>query len=187
MLKNIYLSAALVFLPLTTFTQGTDRTSQINATLAHIAQAKKDIMFEAQTAGTLSRRAEGHFEEVLQDNYKSATKACLRAFKTIFASSEYATTLEKVTDEQVKFIIEYLVKYNDIVIDPSKYPLEQKVQKVVSAAKFSNQEEQLFNVYYVVYTITLGAQMLIKKLELQEKKLIAELEALQSTIQANQA
>lgn len=184
MLKKLFLSAAFALFPLTVLTQDTDRIAQITSTIAHIADAKKDIMLEAQTALMLSQRAEKHFQEIFQDTYESATQTCLHALGAIANSSEFTTTLEQVTDEQTILIIEQMAQYNDLLIDPSAYPLEQKVKNVISVAAFDDKQEQLFNVYYVVYAIINGTKMLITKLEVKEKELIGELAALQATNQA---
>lgn len=156
MLKNLCLSATIALLSFAT----------IMPSNTHIAGAKADIMIEMKTAWLLHARAEKHFQDILQDQYESTKLQCLQALSIIASSPEFASTLEQVTDAQVKLITQDMVKYNDIVVEPSAFPLEQKVKEVLKLAAFDETTAQLFNVFYVVFAITQGSKMLLEKLEL---------------------
>lgn len=177
MLKNAYLSAILALLSCT----------PIAYAFQNFAQAKNDIMLEAKTALILKEKAEKHFQEVLQDRYETIKQRCLAVLKIIAASSEFTSTLEQVTNEQARLIVQDLVKYNDIIINPSAYPLEQKVEAELSFAALNEQEEQLFNVFYVVFAIISGSKMLINKLELIEKEYNSEFKALNAIDHVSQS
>lgn len=156
MLKNLCISTTIALLSFAT----------IMPSNTHIASAKADIMLEMKTAWLLYERAEKHFQSILQDQYESAQLQSLQALAIIASSPEFATTLEHVTDAQVKLITQDMVKYNDIVVEPSAFPLEQKVKDVLELAAFDETTEQLFNLFYVVFAITQGSKMLLEKLEL---------------------
>lgn len=156
MLKNTYLSATVALLSF----------AAIMPSNSHIADAKADIMLEMKTAWLLHEKAEKHFLSLLQDQYEATKLQCLQALSIIASSPEFVSTLEQVTDTQVKLITQDMIKYNDIVVEPAAFPLEQKVKDVLKLAAFDETAAQLFNVFYVVFAITQGSKMLLEKLEL---------------------
>src|SRR5438876_11074328 len=143
MLKNAYLSTAVALLSCAPITYASE----------NISQAIKDIMLEVKTALIFKDKAEKHFQDALSDAYEITKQRCLSVLKIIASSPEFTSTLEQVTDEQVRLIAKEMVKYNDIIVDPSAYPLEQKVEAELTIAALNEQEEQLFNVFYVVFAI----------------------------------
>jgi hypothetical protein len=177
MLKNAYLSVILALLSCAPIAYASE----------NIAQAKNDIMLEVKTALILKEKAEKHFQEALQDTYETIKQRCLAVLKIIAVSSEFTSTLEQVTNEQARLIVQDMVKYNDIIINPSAYPLEQKVEAELSLAALNEQEEQLFNVFYVVFAIISGSKMLINKLELMEKEYNSEFKALNAIDHVSQS
>ena len=118
MLKNAYLSTAFALLSCAPITYASE----------NISQAIKDIMLEVKTALIFKDKAEKHFQDALSDAYEITKQRCLSVLKIIASSPEFTSTLEQVTDEQVRLIAKEMVKYNDIIVDPSAYPLEQKVE-----------------------------------------------------------
>lgn len=168
MFKKAYFSIAIALLSLTSFAHST--------TLEHLDNAKNDIIFELNLALTLLKRSEEHFSAFFADQYPSVKQACLQLLSSIVSSPEFATTLAKVTDEQLILIVEHMIDYNDIIIDPSAYPLEQKVNDALANAAFDEPTNQLFNVLYVAYAIARGSRILLEKLEIARKKLVTDLE-----------
>ena len=168
MLKNTCLS--LTFALLSCASQETVMAAEFMsstkaAMIETINAAKTDIMLEKKTALMIKEQAEKHFQNVLGDTYKTKKQKCLQVLENIASSDEFSSTLEQVTDEQARLITQDMVAYNDIVVDPSAYSLEQKVATEISLAGFSEEEESLFNVFYVVFAIVRGTTMLIEKLE----------------------
>jgi hypothetical protein len=174
MLKKIYLSAAFTFLSCTPMAHA---STDINTV---IATAIKDIMMEAKTAFMLMEKAEKHFQNILQDAYATKKEQCLAVLKIIAESPEFISTLEQVTDEQVRLITQDMVAYNDIVVDPTAFPLQKKVETELSLAAFDAQQEELFNIFYVVFAIISGSKMLTNKLN-------SDLEALNATDHVSQS
>lgn len=153
----------------------TQPTHQANI-LEHIISTRKDIMLEMQLALIVNQKARKHFQESLLNDYETIQELCMDTLNTIIISPEFATTIEQVTDEQIDLIINQMVQYNDIIIDPSAHPLEQKIKNELSLAHFDEKTEQLFNVFYVVFATIYGGKMLLEKLAIKEKQLLAELE-----------
>jgi hypothetical protein len=177
MLKNAYLSLAFALLSCAPIAYASE----------NISQAIKDIMLEVKTALILKDKAEKHFQDILSDTYETTKQRCLAVLKIIASSPEFASTIEQVTDEQARLIAKEMVKYNDIIIDPSAFPLEQKVEAELSLAAFNNQEEQLFNIFYVVFAIIHGSKILVNKLKLIEKEYNFEHAAVNPTDHVSQA
>lgn len=178
MLKKLCLFTIFALLPL--FSQTLDLPTQITHILDHIEGAKRDIMLEMKLALSLKEKAEKHLQNLLLNNYESAKGACLQLLRDIALSPEFIATVEQVTNDQLDLIVNNLVNYNDIIIDPSFYPLEQKVKNELALAGFDAQKEQMFNVFYVVYSMVRGSQTLLRKLKIKEKELTAELQELQA-------
>ncbi len=168
MLKNIYCAITFAFLSCAPIAHA---STGINTA---ITTAIKDIMLEVKTALILKEKAEKHFQNILQDTYEAKKEQCLAVLKIIAASPEFISTLEQVTDEQARLITQDMILYNDIIVDPTVFPLQQKVEIELSLVAFDKQEKELFNVFYVVFSIINGSKMLIDKLH-------SELEALNST------
>jgi len=167
MLKNIYLSAAITFLSCVPMANASTHINTV------IATAIKDIMLEAKTAFALLEKAEKHFQDILQDTYAIKKEQCLAVLRIIAASPEFVSTLEQVTDEQVRLIIQDMVAYNDIIVDPTAFPLQQKVEVELSHVAFDAQQEELFNIFYVVFAIISGSKTLINKLNAEREALSA--------------
>ena len=105
----------------------------------------------------------------------------------IIASPEYTTTLEQVIDTQVQLITQEMMHYNDIIIDPSAYPLGQRINDELSLAGFDEDTQQLFNVFYVTVVVLCGSKVLTAKLAAKKQAFIAERDALQVADQVTQA
>lgn len=179
MVKKICLSLSIVFLSITSLMQSNERADRIAIVLGHIAAAKKDILFEIKLALELKNRAERHFRQLLQEAYEPTKQACLKVISTIAESPEFAITLAGVTDEQVALIVDELVNFNDIIVDPSAYPLEKRVDQELELVDFEPCIEQFFNTLYVPYVVARGSRLLLERLELAREKLVAELIVLQ--------
>ncbi len=183
MLKNLCLSVAFMVLPFSTLIPS-DRTIVIQSSLEHISQQISAIMLEVKVGLILKNRTEKHFQELLQDTYESTKNRCWVVLATILLSDEFSSTIEQVTTEQARLIVDENISFDDIIIDPSAFPLEQKIKTELSNASFDEQTEQLFNIFYVAYAITRGSRLLIEKLEVKKSELAAELENIQRENQA---
>ena len=106
---------------------------------------------------------------------------------TVAQSPEFTVTLAAVTDEQVALIVDELVNFNDLIVDPSVYPLEKRVDEELDKAAFNPQLEHFFNTLYVPYVIARGSRILLEKLDLAQEQLIVERDSLQATDQAIQS
>ena len=186
MLKTTYFSLSLALLSCTPLICHTPTLEQSDA-IKVMARAKSDIMLEIHTALTLKEKAEKHFQEIFQDSYETKKQKCLDLLKIIAASPEFSSTLEQVTDHQVQLIVREMALYNNIVIDPSLYPLEKKVEAELSLAHFNPQEAQLFNVLYIVFAIIRGTKMLIHKLQIVAQQLDAQANPLDTPTSSSQA
>ncbi len=184
MFKKLYLSAAFTTLSFALSTQTTDRVATIQNSIAHIAQETKAVMKELKIALVLADRAETHFKETLKDSYFPVREKCIALLNTIAASPEFISTIEQVTDAQAAFIVETNMQYEQFEVDPSAFPLQQKVDVELALASFDKPTEQAFNVFYVVLAVMTGSKTLIQKLELRKNELEAELSTLQA--QTNQ-
>lgn len=180
MLRKLYLSIGFTTLSLFAHNPAeTLRITDINNTLKHIDTSKKDIIFEMKLATLLQEKSEKNYKNILPD-YEDIKADCLKLLLNIALSTEFITTIEQVTNEQLNLIVDNLINYNDITIDPSFYPLEQKIKDVLVVAKFDEQKEQIFNIFYLVYAILRGSQTLLRKLKIKERQLIVELEHLKT-------
>jgi len=176
MSKSLYL-AALLFLPFSVhFNAQEISSSDASITLDHITQEKKVIFLELKTILELFKKAEEYFQRQLGDSYETALHKANALLIAVVNSKEFSFTLEKVTDYQIKCIVFDTMKYNSIIIDPSSYPLEQKIKDLLAEAQLDEKTTQLFNVLYVVMAVTLGSKVLLYKLAIHEKELAAQQE-----------
>ncbi len=152
----------------------TIRKIEIHNALDHIAQEIKAIYSELSLALSFLERGEQHFQEQLGDDYEPRKQRAMDVLKTILESPEFATTVQQVTDEQVMLIVDQLVNFNDIIIDPSAFPLEQKIENELKAAAFDEQMQQIFNIFYVALVTKRGVEMLLEKLAIRSHELMAE-------------
>ena len=162
-------------LPFTTLIPS-DRASIIQSSLEHISQQINAIMLEAKLCFELQKHTAKHFKELLHDAYEPIREKCFALLVIIVASKEFSSTIEDVTTEQTHLIVDENIAFNDIIIDPSAFPLEQKIKTELTNASFDEQTEQLFNVLYVTVAITRGSRVLVEKLETKKSELTAELE-----------
>jgi hypothetical protein len=185
MSKKLYF-LLLLTIPFYTSTQSFNRAESPTTSaeyaqddvFTHIAQAKKDIMAELKQVTTLLERSEDHFGELFADHYETTKQTCLYLLNDLLESPEYATSFEQATQEQFDLITDQMVNYNDIMLDPSQYPLEQKLKAVLKEASLDEQTKQLFNVFYITVSTILNAKCLCGKLEAKEKELrAAQIEA----------
>lgn len=177
MIKNLSLSILVLFsfslLP-TMEQEWLMPTQLINKnqnSINHIQQEIKAVMMERKLAIEFFNKIENHFHSILKDSYQEAKLSCLRLLNTILESNEFAVTIEQVTNEQRDYICDRLVKFNDLLIDPSAYPLAKKIDDELNSARFDATTEQLFNSFYVVAAILLGTKTLLEKLEARIKEL----------------
>lgn len=182
MFKKLCLSAAFITLSFT-LSGETDHITTIQKTLTHIAHEKNAIRFEMKTALLLQKKAETHFRELLQENYQSAKEQCLALLSTILASTEFTTTIEQVTNDQTTLITVNNACFNDLIVDPTAFPLEQKLKDELSLVSFDDHHKQLFNVLYTVFTIIRGSKILLEKLAVKENELMSQLASLQAANQ----
>jgi len=180
MLKKLGLSVILMTLSLNISAETTDRIAIIDNTVAHMAQQKTTIALETQFVVSLIQKVETYFAEQLKEEYGPTKEKCLAVLRVIITSAEFDTTLEQVTDIQTRFIVEQNIDYNDIIIDPSEFPLEQKIKNELANAAFDEPTEQLFNAFYTVIAIIRGSKLLLAKLDAQENQLLAERATLQA-------
>lgn len=168
-----------------------DRVSTIafQKNIEHIAQEVKFIMQQTKATLMLFQKVKLHFKTLLKDDYKSTKAQCLAVLATIVDSQEFTTTIDRVTDMQVRMIIDQGYTFEDIAVDPALFlSLQRKREAIVTAAAFDSNSEQLFNAFYLVASTFCGSQALISKLEQQLKtkknRLIEELALLTSSSEA---
>ena len=183
MFKKLVLIVALTAMPLI-FSAQSELTTNINTTLEHIKQEKAAIMLEMKLAFLLKDRAESFFKTLLQDSYNKIRKDAIQIINSIILSPEFRETTDQVTTHQTELIVNNMTKFNDIIIDPSAFSLENKVNDEIAYNAFDEQSQQIFNIFYLVFASTTGSALLIKKLEAKESELLAELETLQAIDQA---
>lgn len=158
------------------FAQVNEKAASIHRTLGHIQQQKNVLAMQIQQAMLFCKKAEDHIQNLLKDDYLPAREKCFALLSIILKSPEYIETIEQVTDIELTQIVEHNMNFDDIVIDPTKFPLQQKLQTELSLAAFDAQTEQLFNVFYVFFAISQGSQALLQKLVSVEAQLSAELQ-----------
>lgn len=181
MLKNLYLPLFFAFV-----SSAFIACSSIDSSAA-IIQAKKDIMIEVKKALILKEKAEQHFQNIFQDEYEAKKQICLNVLKNIANSSEFTSTLEHVTDEQIQLLTQEMIPYNNIISPPSIYPLQEKLEQELALASFNTQEEQLFNILYVVFAVISGTKLLLNKLDIAENQLHTQCTTLPATDSISQA
>lgn len=181
MFKKMLALSAILTVSCIAFAQQNEKVVAIKKTLEHIQEQKKTIVTEMQQAITFGKKVESHFQGLFQDNYNSIKEKCLILLSTIVASSEYNTTIEQVTDIQLTGIVEEGMNLDDIAIDPSDFPLEQKIQSALLVEAFDEKTEQLFNAFYIIIAITHGSKTLIKKLSFVEMQLTEQLQKAEIT------
>lgn len=180
-----------LFLPLTltaisfTALATMNEMDTINQKLTNIARAKNDCILELQTALTIAKKAEVHFQSVLGDNYESCKAQIGALLKAITDSEEFTVTVQDVTDAYITYIIDQNIRFNNITIDPDVYTLKGKVDAVLAQASpiLDEHGSKLFNTIYVAVAIAHGSKILINKLNLKKEELLAALAALEAANQ----
>jgi hypothetical protein len=158
--------------------KGANGAGAAQTVLDHIAQETTAIYAELSLALSFMERGEQHFQEQLGDDYLPCKQRAMDVLRTILESPEFASTVQQVTDEQVELIADQLINFNDIIIDPSVFPLEQKIENELKAAAFDEQMQQIFNIFYVAFVTKRGVEMLLEKLAVRSDALAIELETL---------
>jgi hypothetical protein len=182
MLKAFCLSTTLAALSFAPAITSTDKITAIQNDIARIEQAKTDSTLEMKASLDIANRSGKHFKDTFGDSYESAKTHVLSLLNDIFQSDEFITTLHDITDRYVDCIINENMNFNDIVIDSSGYPLEGKINSVLTKASpaLNEQTEQMFNVFYVTIAIMKSSKLFCGKLRLKKKKLLSELAALEA-------
>lgn len=181
MIKNVSLSMLAFFsfsLAIATEQEWVMPAQLVNEkqdSIKHIKQEIKAVMLERKFALEFFKKIEGHFQNILKDSYQEAKLNCLRLLNTILESNEFAITFEQVTNEQRDYICDKLVKFNDLLINPSVYPLAKKIDDELLVSGFDDTTAQLFNSFYVVAAIIIGTKMLLEKLEVRIQELNVQL------------
>jgi hypothetical protein len=143
-------------------------TITLQKKIDHIEQEIKFIMQHTKATLMLFQKVKLHFKNLLKNDYKPAKAQCLAALTTIVDSEEFITTIDQVTDMQVRMIIDQDYTFEDITVDPALVlPLQRKREAIVISAAFDHNSEQLFNAFYLVIATLRGSQSLIIKLKQQ--------------------
>ena len=182
MFKKTVLLAAFSIVSFAPLAASTDEIATLKNNLASIAKAKTDCLVEFKYAVTLAQKTDEHFKKTLAENYESCRKQALSLLNTVINSNEFTITLNAVTDLYITEIVNENIHFNDIITDPSAYPLEETIDVILKKAspKLDKDAEQLFNIYYVTTAITRSSQMIMKKLNDKELELLEALAALEA-------
>ena len=185
MLKKSCLLTTFAILFFASATASTDRITAIQSSLESIKQAKKDSLLEAKQYILFKKRAEDHFQEVLAENYESSKTQVLALLNTFIQSNEFISTVNDITDIYTTSIVNKNMLFNDIIINPSNYAIEQKINCILEQASpaLTEQSTQLFNIFYTTTSTLYSSKIFIAKLTIKENELIAELVALEAANQ----
>jgi hypothetical protein len=191
-MKKILLTT-LIALSFASITASNDRINAIKSTLAHIAQAKKDILAEKEEIKSINKKVKeqihqkacGHMVDVL--HYEEHIKILTNILNSITARDDFQRVIDHSTDFQVRCIVDKQINYNDIIYSQEAYPIEQKtlihaINEVIanpSLTRYTN-HQLIFDVYYLEATQTVGYKLLLEKLNLKAQDLKAELAALEA-------
>ncbi len=193
MLKNMYLLTTLTALSFISITASVDKINIIKSNLAHIAQAKKDIIADREMISSINKDIKthikhefiGHLVEYYQ--YKRLSKTIKAIVNSITTLNEFTLMLDHVTDVQLTSIIDKQINYNNIAYTIEAYstrpkPLKQLIDNALESEPLKSWEdfELLFNLYYLRTTQRLGYKLLLEKLDHKTQELYVELAALEA-------
>lgn len=181
MFKNLYLSATIIALSFSLANASIDRITAIKSDLEYIAQAINDSMLELKKTAELANQTVKHFENKLKEAYPATKAQILSLLNAIFESDEFIATLDEVTDLYVDFIINHHIKFEDIFIDSTNYPLEEKIKMVLEQDPTLNNDALLmFDVFYVTTAVIKSTELFCEKLHIKKSELLNELAALET-------
>lgn len=186
MLKNLSLSLLLFIVPIATCTPNFDRIATIKSTLDHIKEERKSIVLILQTNVSAGNKAMMLMKNTLQADLQSQLSRVNEAIKSIAQSNEFISTVNQVTDHMATEIVDNLKKYDSISINSDDYPLKDTVNGVVDHAFCADDENalQLFNISYVIGANIYCTTLLLKKLELRNEELLAEISTVEAANQS---
>jgi hypothetical protein len=174
MFKKFLLPTLLFSFSFFSFVQPGTKAEALQKNIAHINQQITIIACEIQVCVSLLQRTEKHFQAKLKD-YFSIKNQCWGVLVSLIKSPEFTTTIEKVTTLQEGLIVDEQQFFNDIVIDPYLFPLQEKMQKERSEALFDPESQLVFNAFYLGYSTIHAAKILLKKLQYRVAELNQQL------------
>jgi len=182
MLKKFYLSATITTFYFFSATASIDRITTIKNDLARITQAETDSILELKNTTTIANHAIQHFQNKLGEAYPTTKTYIASLLNIIIQSDEFITTLNEVTDLYISLILNQHMNFNDIIIDSTNYPLEDKINAILAQTNpaLDEQSIQMFDMFYVVIAVIKSAELFCKKLEIKENELLTELAALET-------
>lgn len=183
MLKSIYVSSTIAALSFFSANASNDRINAIKDSIGQIQQAQTDSLLELKATTTMANKAVQHFHTKLGDGYEPCKAHVVSVLDSIFQSNEFTTTLDAVTNLYVDCVVNQSMKFYDITVDSTNYPLEEKIKAILeqTSPALSDDSAQLFDVFYVTVAIVKSAELFCEKLEIKKNELLAELAALEAT------